>query len=307
MDYLLKEIEVFVKIAERGSFRAAGDDLHLTQSAMTQRLKKLEAALGVRLLDRTTRHVAPTAIGQNFLPIARRMLMQFEQSMSDLTDLIEARTGQVNLASLISVATCVLPRILKSFGHDHPNVGVRVIDDAERQIAAHVLRGDADFGIDMQTDDPRPDLIETPLAKDRYVVICRPEHPLASQRYVAWDALAESPLILLGARSGTNRLMPRQLAGAPLASRWRYQVQHLSTLIGMVAEGVGVGIAPALALDNRQGGELARVRLVNPDLTRTIVLVERHDVELSPAASLLRNALLSAFKILDDGNTRAPE
>ena len=296
MQYLLKEIAVFVRIAERGSFRAAGEDLHLTQSAMTQRLKKLEAALDVRLLDRTTRHVAPTPVGLSFLPIARRMLMQFDQCMADLGDLIHARTGQVKIASLISVATCVLPGVLKRFGEDHPNVDVRVIDDAERQIAAHVLHGDADFGIDMKTDETRPDLVETPLIEDRYVLICRSDHPLASSSPIAWDALHSVPLITLGARSGTNRLMLNRLAGSPPGSRWRYEVQHLSTLMAMVEEGIGVGIAPELTIGKPSATSVVRRALVKPEFTRTIVLVERRDVELSPAARELRNTVVRALR-----------
>ena len=81
MEFVLKEIDVFVKVIELGSFKEAARELHLTQSALTQRLKKLEEALGVRLIDRTTRSVAPTAVGRSFLPAAKRLIAQFEQSM----------------------------------------------------------------------------------------------------------------------------------------------------------------------------------------------------------------------------------
>ena len=82
--YSLKDIEVFVKVVRLGSFKDVARDLNVTQSALTQRLKKLEDALGARLIDRTTRSVAPTAVGRSFLPAAERLLAQFEQTIDDL-------------------------------------------------------------------------------------------------------------------------------------------------------------------------------------------------------------------------------
>lgn len=296
MEYLLKEIDVFVRIIELGSFKAAARELNLTQSAMTQRLKRLEDALGVRLIERTTRSVSPTVIGREFLPVAKRMIIQFERSMEDLNDLIHAKAGQVTIASLISVATYVLPGALKRFAADHPNVGVRILDDAEQEIAAHVRRGEAEFGIDMEIAGPDPDLASTPVLEDRYVLACRAEHPLAARRAVPWSALSDLPLLMLGARSGTNQLLLSRLAGAPASSKWRYEVQHLSTLMGMVQEGLGIGIVPAMAMRTEAGGPLVQRRLVKPDFRRTIVLVERRGTELSPAAERLRAVVVGEFK-----------
>ncbi|MEQ9122673.1 MAG: LysR family transcriptional regulator, partial [Alphaproteobacteria bacterium] len=70
----LKEIAAFVRIVELGGFKAAAQELHVTPSALTQRLQKLEEAVGARLVDRTTRTVAATAVGRAFLPEARRMI-----------------------------------------------------------------------------------------------------------------------------------------------------------------------------------------------------------------------------------------
>lgn len=296
MEYLLKEIDVFVKVVELGSFKAAAEELSLTQSAMTQRLKKLEDALGVRLVDRTTRSVSPTAVGARFLPMAKRMILQFEQSMQDLDDLIRVRKGQVTIASLISVATYILPAALRSFGAAHPDVGVRVLDDAEQEIAGYVQRGEAEFAIDMQTPANGHDLTSTKLMRDRYVLACPAGHSLASRRAVPWQALADMPLVTLGSRSGTSRLFPARPEGKAHAGAWRYEVQHLSTLMGFVEAGLGVGIVPAMAIEGRTGGTIVHRRLVEPDLRRTIVMVQRRGVELSPAAQILKSSLLAAFR-----------
>lgn len=298
----MKEIAVFVKIVELGSFKAAADELHLTQSAMTQRLKKLEDHLGVRLLDRTTRSVAPTVVGRSFLPVAKRMLMQFDQSMEDLRNLVQARTGQVTISSLISVATYVLPSALKRFRDDHPNVSVRIVDDAEQEIAAHVLRGEAEFGIDMETPSPDPEISAQPLMEDRYVLVYSADYPsgLTGDGPVSWERLVELPLVMLGSRSGTNRLLHSLSSTAPRTGNWRFEVQHLSTLMGAVRGGLGVGIVPALAMRAQTDGELVQRALVEPDLRRKVVLVQRRGIELSPAAEKLKAAIVGAFARMAD-------
>jgi len=300
MSYLLKEIVVFVKIIELGSFKAAAHELHLTQSAMTQRLKKLEDMMGVRLIERTTRTVASTAVGRSFLPVAKRMITQFEQSMADLTDVIHGRAGQVVIASLISVATYVLPAAIGHFGEAHPNVGVRVLDDSEQEIAEYVRRGEAEFAIDMHTATTNPELIVTPVMEDRYVLACRPDHPLAADGPVPWEALTEMPIVMLGPRSGTSRLMLSHLAGAQRSPMWRYEVQHLSTMIGFIEAGLGVGIVPGMAMRSVRAQHLAQLTLVKPDFRRTVVLVQRRGAELSPAAEQLKAFLLREFKILSE-------
>ena len=304
-EFGLKEIDVFVKVVELGSFVKAARELHLTQSALTQRLKKLEEALGARLIDRTTRTVAPTAIGQNFLPAARRLLAQFEQSVADIQDVIDIRGGRVTIASLISVATNILPAVLSDFGARHPTVRVRVLDESELDIAEHVRRGDAEFAIDMEMEEPDDDLVYTTVMRDRFVLACRPDHPLAAGGPVAWEALTEMPVVTLGSRSGTSRLLYAQLPKARNNLAWRYEVQHLSTKMAFVEAGLGVGIIPEMSMLPGAGGALVYRPLVDPDLARNIVIVERRDATLSPAAAALKSALVDAFRAREVGTHRA--
>ncbi len=306
----LRDVAAFVRVLELGSFKAAAHDLNVTPSALTQRIQRLEDAIGARLVDRTTRSVAPTAIGQSFLPAAARLLAQFDRSVADLRDLVEARAGRIAIASLISIATYVLPAALARFAAAHPGVGVRVLDDAERALAEYVRRGDAEFALDMQTPelDADPDLKQTPFMADRFVLACPAGHPLAAGGPAEWAELDGQPLVTLGPRTGTSRLLTQYLAkaGRPLA--WRYEVQHLSTMIGFIEAGVAIGIAPALALRTGPGARLASRPLAGPDFTRTIALIERRSATLSPSAARLKGMLLEGAGRgnTKDGSNREP-
>jgi DNA-binding transcriptional LysR family regulator len=305
-EFGLKEIDVFVKVVELGSFVKAAQDLRLTQSALTQRLKKLEDALGARLIDRTTRTVAPTAVGRSFLPAAKRMITQFERSIADVQDVIGIHGGRVTIASLISVATNILPGAIRGFGALHPNVAVRIFDESEQDIVDYVRRGDAEFAIDMEMDEPDPGLVFTTVMRDRFVMACRRDHPLASGGSVRWEALTDMPVVTLGQRSGTSRLLFAQLPKAKNNVAWRYEVQHLSTKMAFIEAGLGVGVIPEMSMQTMAGRALVYRPLVDPDLARAIVVVERRNATLSPAAAALKKAVMTAFQARSVGTAGLP-
>ncbi len=290
--YGIKDVEVFVGIIDSGSFKEAANLLNVTQSALTQRLQKLEDALGARLIDRTTRSVALTAVGQAFLPNARRLLGQFEQTFSDIRDVIDVAGGRVTVASLISVATYVMPSVVSRFVEQYPNVGVRIIDVAEREIMPYVRRGEAEFAIDMKTDDIDGDLTATPLMQDRFVLACRDDHPLARGGAIDAADLAGLPLMMLGSRSGTSRVLQAHLAERLKSVKWLHEVQHLSTMVGFLEAGMGAGIVPHMVMRGLASHRLVSRPLTGPDLSRELVLIERRGTTLSPAADRLKQMLL---------------
>jgi len=293
----LKEIGAFVRVAELGSFKEAAHDLNLTPSALTQRVQKLEDAVGIRLVERTTRFASLTAVGTAFLPEARRLLDQFDRSLADLADVIAARGGSVTIASLISAATYVLPTALARFSAEHPDVRVRVLDDVAREIAEYVRRGEAEFAIDMYATIPMgdPDLEHIEIGQDPFVLACRPDHPAAVGGPLDLEALADLPTIALGPRSGTSRLLAERTQGQAAALNWRYEVQHLTTMIGYIEAGIGVGVIPRMVLSALAGRDLTYRPLMGAELTRTIVLTARRGVSLSPSAARLKAVVIGEF------------
>jgi DNA-binding transcriptional LysR family regulator len=294
--YGIRDVEVFVGIIDAGSFKDAATLLNVTQSALTQRLQKLEEALGARLIDRTTRSISLTAVGQAFLPNARRLLGQFEQTFADIRDVIDVAGGRVTIASLISVATYVMPAVVSRFAEQHPNVGVRIIDVAEREIMPYVRRGEAEFAIDMKTDDIEDDLIATPMMRDRFVLACRDDHPLAEGGPVDAADLAGLPLMMLGYRSGTTRVLQAHLAERLKSAKWLHEVQHLSTMVGFLEAGMGAGIVPRMVMRGLASRRLVSRPLAGPGLSRELVLIERRGTTLSPAADRLKQMLLKEMR-----------
>ena len=107
-------VEAFIAIADHGSFQKAADAIHLTQTALSRRLQNLEALLGVRLVERTTRSVALTSIGADFLPQARRLMAELETAMAEIQQSGKAQRGDVAIACVPTVGIRYLPRVIQA-------------------------------------------------------------------------------------------------------------------------------------------------------------------------------------------------
>ncbi len=284
----IEDLRAFVLVAEIKNFHRAAEELAITQSGLSRRLKKMEDVLHVRLLDRTSRTVALTTIGEEFLPTAMRMVREFERSMDDIQDIIEKRAGVVTMASVLTIAQNVLPRVIAQFNEQFPSVSVRVMDDVGPKVADFVTTGDAEFAIALAAED-RPNLEYQPLIDDPYLLACREDHPLARKRRVTWTDLRKHTYIRMGAEAGNQRKLESALGESGLLPAGTHEVAHISTLMSMVGNGLGVSAVPKLATVQRPDLKLVFRPLVDPVVSRTIGIIRPIGRTLSPSALALSN------------------
>jgi DNA-binding transcriptional LysR family regulator len=279
-------VQAFIAVADQGGFHRAAGALHITQTALSRRLQNLESFLGVRLVERTTRSVSLTPIGRNFLPQARRLLTDLGAALVEIRETGKALRGDVTIACVPTAGVHYLPRIVREYAALHPENRIRILDHASSDVAAAVLRREAEFGINMQgTHDP--ELASIPLLEDRFVLVCRDDHPLAGKQRLAWRELERHALILAGAESGNRPLLELALARRAIRLRSFYEVQRSSTAVGMVAAGVAAAVVPGLAMQKGAYPRLRVIRLVDPVVSRTLVLLSRTKAQLTPAAQAL--------------------
>ena len=279
-------VQAFIAIADHGSFQKAGEKLHITQTALTRRLQNLEALLGVKLVERTTRSVALTLIGEEFLPQGRRLLSDLATALTEIRETGKARRGDVSIACVPTVGVQYLPRVIQEYSARYPDNRIKILDHASTGVAEAVLRREAEFGINIGGPH-HPELASVPLLEDRFVLICRDDHPLAKRRKLAWKQLEPHPLIFIGAVSGNRPLVDSALEARHLKLQSYYEVQRSSTAVGLVAAGVAAAIVPSLALQRGAYPSIRVVALTEPVVSRTLVLVSRKASQLSPAAQAL--------------------
>jgi len=279
-------VQAFIAIADHGAFGRAAASLHITQAALSRRLQNLEGFLGVKLVERTTRSVSLSRIGRDFLPQARRLLTDLASALTEIRETGKAMRGDVTIACVPTVGVHYLPRIVQRYAAQHPRNRLRILDHSSTGVAAAVLTREAEFGINMEAGS-HPELASVPLMRDRLVLVCRDDHPLAGKRRLAWKQLEPYPVILPGPESGNRPHLDIAFERHGVKLQAFYEVQRSSTAVGMVAKGVGVAIVPALAVQRDAYPRLRITPLVDPVIARSLVLVSRMQAQLAPAAQAL--------------------
>jgi DNA-binding transcriptional LysR family regulator len=279
-------VQAFIAIADHNGFQKAADALHISQTALTRRLQHLESVLGVKLIERTTRSVALTTIGRDFLPQAQRSLTDLQTALVEILETGKARRGDVSIACVPTAGVHYLPRIIQEYSTRYPNNRIKILDHASAGVADAVLRREAEFGINI-AESRHPELKSIPLLRDEFVLVCRDDHPLARKTTLRWKQLELYPLIFAGNVSANRSLLDQALGTLSLKLQAFYEVQRSSTALGLVAEGVAVAVVPRLALQKGTYPRLRVIALRDPVVSRTLVLVSRKTAQLSPAAQAL--------------------
>jgi len=294
-------LEAFLSIADHGSFHRAAASLNLSQTALSHRMKKLEDDLGVKLLTRTTRHVALTPAGIELLPKARHLISEIATSFDDLRKQGKARQETLTIGCLPTIAVHYLPPLLVELRKKFPDLNIRVFDNSKAEIAEKVHSGEAELGITIVAAD-RWDLEILPLMKEPFVLICAQAHPLASQKSVSWSALQGQPLVRVSTQTGNRQLIDDALGARREEMTWSYEVQHVISAIGLVRAGLGLAIVPQLAVNVADSPGVVAVPLRNPGVSRTLGVIARRGVPLSPAADALLALLRRHVKGREQGD-----
>lgn len=286
MKYLnitLRHLRTFVIVARYGSFNRAAEELFRTQPAITLAIKQLEEFVGIKLLDRTTRRVVPTAEGENFIPIAERLVRDFDTAISDLKATAERRIGNISIAIVPSVATQLLPPIVKIFSINYPGINLLLSDGTARAVQQKVERNEVDFGIG-SIWQPSSLLKYTPLFADQLKLVFHRDHYLSeSDGPISWDALYEETFLDSGI---TKSMRARQALGQS-----KFDFPNITTLLAMLRSNLGVSVLPSLAIPTADPD--LRSRALIPSEKRNIHLITRNDWTLSPAAQAMIETIMS--------------
>jgi len=288
----LADLRAFVTVAELQSFAAAAKALHLSQPALSRRIAHLEDMLEVRLIDRSTRNVELTQLGRRFRAQVVGLVDDLDRSILSLRDAVQLEAGDVTIGCVFSAVHHFLPPLIRGFRERHPGVLIRIIEEGADEVLASVKQGEADLALNyigMQD----PDLEFTPLLKEPYVLACPAGHALAKRRAVNWEELAAYPLARVSHASRNRLFIDQALAELPPLPKPVCEVRHVSTLIGLVENGLGLAVVPQLALPVGAHAVVG-VPLAKPGISRTIGLLQRSGRSLSPAAAALALLLKQA-------------
>ena len=277
----LRQLACFVAIVEEGSFTRAARRVGITQPSLSQHVRSLEEELGGAVLERLPRGVALTPAGRTLLPEARAALRAVERGRRGARAALALESGDLEIATVLSMAVGVLPAHIGVWHERHPNVAIRIHEFRHRNLLEDAVeQGVADFAI-----GPLPlRAWEGPLEQvswEEFVVVAPPGDPLASRRRVRLEELAEREWVLYHADHGLAGILEEVCRRAGFSPRGTVRTSQAEGAARLASAGIG----PALVPDNivLPGIEGSVLRL-DPPMIREVAVYARTELSRTAAA-----------------------
>lgn len=291
INYSNRLLQAFLVLADCRQFTLAAQRCHLSQSAFSQAIARLEDELGARLFERSTRSVTLTSEGRLFLPKAQGLVQDFNAAVVELRNHAERRQGSVAIAALPSLSAEWLPKVMSEFRSRYPGITAKIFDTDTEGTLRLVRERKVDFSINAASSDE--DEFDTePLFRDRFFLVCRSDNPLALAKQVLLKKLAGADYIH-STRTGSMWRQLYPLMRNVAVRDTGIEVAYLSTLAGLIAEGFGISIVNGVSLVYFKRTGLVAVPIADRGLAYQVQLVKSRGHGLSAAARGLRELVVA--------------
>ena len=248
----LRQLEIIRAIADTGSFTAAGEKLHVSQSAISRQILLLEDELGEPVFHRIGRRIRITPAGESLLQLSHRVFQDLQETVSGISDKRESLSGTMRLVGGMTVCLYVFPALLAEVRRIHPHLDLKVtVGSAERSIA--MLRsGAGDLGL-ITLPVEATDLVSVPVLEEELLLITYPTHPLAKKTSIAAGDLDKQHFVLFETGSITRRLVEAFFTREGIDPEIIMETENVEIIKAMVRHGLGISIIPwqAAAADVR--------------------------------------------------------
>ncbi|MBT2625347.1 MULTISPECIES: LysR family transcriptional regulator [Bacillus] len=278
----ITQLQVFVKIAETGSFTKAGQALNMTQPAVSHAISAIEAELGVKLIIRDRRNgLMLTDTGKNILVHIREVLKGIEKVEQVAAAEKGLELGTIHIGTFPSASAHFMPKLISVFKQKYPKLELILhegtVDEVREWLQSRII----DAGILLF---PARDMEYIPLKKDKMVVVLRDDHPLCSRSAITLNDLDQEPMVVCYGGYESPFIELFKQAGSTLNTA--YTVYNVNTSINMIREGLGLAIISELSMSGMPLPEHVVTRDLDPQVFREIQLAVPSLKEASLAAQL---------------------
>jgi DNA-binding transcriptional LysR family regulator len=298
----LDELHWFVVLARTQHMTDAAAELRITQPTLSRALGRLEERVGTQLFDRVNRRLRLNAYGEIMLEHAQRSLAEIASAGERIAALRDPDSGTVRLAFLHSLASWLVPDLLRRFRNRAPRVDFVLTQAAAYDIVDFVASGQADLAITA----PRPqraDFAWHELQTERLCLVVPRDHRFAGRSRIRLAEAADEPVIALGEQFAMRHLTDALWAAEGVTPRVVFEAIEIPTVEGLVAAGLGVAVVP-LPEPRRGEPAAAYVPLSNPDARRAVGVAWHISRPMSPAAGRFAAFLREADHHTMDASSR---
>ena len=291
IDFTSRQLRAFLLVAQHRSFTRAAGALFITPSGLSVLIRELELQLGVRLFDRTTRHVALTTSGIELLPVAQRNLKELDSAMSRIGRSATETALSLSVGAPL-VSTSVLAQAIKEFRPHRPELRLQLFDGDAPTIMQKVESGTLDMGLGFFIRH-LPGIRRRPLFRFSLMVIRADRGEAPHRATTTWSALRGEKLISLQPSAPLQQLIDKHLARAGVVQQPILMLNYLNTQIAMVEAGEGTAIVPSIALPACRDRRIVTSRLINPVVHLDFYQIRPAGRKLPPVAEEFTSFLQS--------------
>jgi len=286
----IKNIQAFIELAKCQSFAEAAEKRHISQPALSSAIKKMELQLGGALFSRSTRSVKLTPEGTSFLPVAKRLLDDWENALYDVKQLFKLEKGLLTIASMPSFAEGRLPSLLASFGYAQPNISIRVHDVVMELVIESVLRERAEMGFVFEPEENEL-LNFYPMFNDEFVMIMPPDHALNAAVALTLDDVIDYPFVSMNRGSTTRKWVDEKLINGNRKINIAVEASQFSTIGNLVYSGMGIAIVPSMVQKQMEAKGCISKKVSGLNIIKRVGLITPTDRPLSFAAQAFIESL----------------
>jgi DNA-binding transcriptional LysR family regulator len=280
----IETLKVFCDVVETGSFSMAASQNFITQSAVSQQLRTLESKYHCKLLERGRSGAKPTPAGEILYRASREILEKYREIDTQLQESAKVVSGSLRIAIVYSVGLHELPPYLKEYLREFPQVNVHVEYSRPTKIYDDAVAGRIDLGI-VAYPAKHPQVTVIPFREDRLVVVCPPDHALATQRKVGISRLDGEAFVGFERDISTRKAIDQLFKDRNVNVRYIGEFDNIETIKRAVEIGQGVAVIPLASVQHEiEHGTLKVVHLSDETILRPLGIVHKKGRHLSPAA-----------------------
>jgi DNA-binding transcriptional LysR family regulator len=278
----IETLRIFCDVVLYQSFSQGAKANDVSQSAATQSIHRLERQLGTQLVDRSKRPFVLTPEGQICYEGFREILETYDTIVTRVRSLHEEVSGLIRVAAIYSVGLHDMSRCMRDFMRNYPRAKVRLEFQHPNQVYQAVLKAEVDLGV-VSYPMTSPEINVIPLRSEKMMVVCDPEHELATEKTIALEQLQGLDYVAFDRDLLIRKEIDRYMRQRSVSVNIAMEFDNIETIKQAIEIGLGISILPAPTIRSETSfGKLAAIPLVSPRLTRPIGIIHRHRKVFTP-------------------------
>lgn len=292
----LRQLYYFVNVAKKEHVTQAAEELHVAQSAVSRQIHQLEEELGVKLFVQKGRNLQLTAVGQLFLKRAEVILADLERAVVEIHEFLDPEKGEIRLGFPHSLGISLIPQVVAAFRKLHPNVKFRFKQGMYPSLIRDMKKGDIDLAFISPFPDEHEFVCGEVLLTEELYAILPPGHRLSDKESIELKELADETFVLFSEGYSLRPIVWEACQEAGFTPNIGFEGEETDTIRGLVAAGMGVSLLPEMALHYTGPLQPTKMRVTEPQVTRTIGIIQRSNEKLPLVAKAFHSFLLRYFQ-----------